>query len=84
MKNTKSQSYRTIGEIVKELREIKSIRICSLARKAKIPYQTLQGIENGHVKVPGFDIVDKLAIALEEPLETFRLERRKIIEKNIV
>jgi transcriptional regulator with XRE-family HTH domain len=83
-RNTKSQPYRTIGEVVKELRKIKGIRICSLAQKAKIPYQTLQGHENGHVKVPGFDIVYKLAIALDEPLETFGLERRKIIEKNVV
>jgi transcriptional regulator with XRE-family HTH domain len=68
----------TIGEIVKELRIQKNIPLCTLAKKAKIPYQSLQNMENG--TKPNFDYVVAIAKALDVPLEKFTTEGRKVIE----
>lgn len=71
---------RSIGEVVKELRLEKGMSICNLARKAKIPYQSIQNIENGNK--PNFDYVVSIAKALDEPLEKFIIERRNINEES--
>lgn len=72
---------KRIGELVKEIREQNKLSIYRLAKLAALPYQTAQGIENGHINNPRFDTVVSLARALKVPIETFYIERRIVYEK---
>lgn len=71
---------RSIGDVVKELRIQRQMNITALADKAKIPYQSVQNIEKG--TKPNFEYVERIAKALNVPLETFSIERRKVCEEN--
>jgi len=73
---------KRIGEVIRENREQKKLTVYRLAKLACIPYQTVQGIENGHIVNPRFDTTVAIARALNVPIETFFVERRIAYEKS--
>lgn len=77
----KQPKIKTIGTLVKELREEQGLSLYRLAKTSKIPYSTLSSMESSG-KNATFDCVEKLAKALNVPLETFSVERRKVYEKS--
>lgn len=76
----KNPKVKTIGELVKELRESQGMSVYRLSKLSKIPYSTLTSMESSGKKAT-FECVEKVSKALDVPLETFSFERRKIDAK---
>lgn len=63
---------KTFANRLRLAREVAAISIAELARRADVPYRTLQDIELGTNADPRFSTVCKLAAALGVPLEKLR------------
>lgn len=77
LKNTQKPVTMPIGTIVKNIRIKKNISLYRLAKETKIAYSTLKSMESSG-KSANFDYVVRIAKALNEPLETFTEEGRKL------